>query len=197
MATHTAISEKAMKRAMSQYKLEELNEITARQLAQQMNAELRCWGTVQPGRRRPQRERQVHRRAQRRRDRGRRTPPAPTRRTLAQADLRRASSARCRASARRRSATTTSRASSSTRRSRPANQALEVVPRSTSALYGKATALLNMERYQEALDTYRTLLRDRPGAPGRAPRRRPRGQPAGAVRRGDGLLQPLHGGQPG
>jgi tetratricopeptide (TPR) repeat protein len=36
--------------------------------------------------------------------------------------------------------------------------ALAVVPTSTAALYGKAAALLQLERHQEALDTYNTLL---------------------------------------
>src|SRR5690606_9233704 len=36
--------------------------------------------------------------------------------------------------------------------------ALEVVPNSTAALYGKATALLNLERPEEALETYERLL---------------------------------------
>src|SRR5690606_699044 len=36
--------------------------------------------------------------------------------------------------------------------------ALEVVPNSTAALYGKATALLRLERPEEALTTYEQLL---------------------------------------
>lgn len=38
------------------------------------------------------------------------------------------------------------------------NSALAIVPSSVSALYGKATALLNLERYAESLDVYTDLL---------------------------------------
>jgi tetratricopeptide (TPR) repeat protein len=38
------------------------------------------------------------------------------------------------------------------------NAALAVVPTSSAALYGKATALLSLERHQEALDVYEDLL---------------------------------------
>src|SRR5690554_6685953 len=40
MATHAAINDRAVRSAMSEYDLEELNEITARQLAQQIRAQL-------------------------------------------------------------------------------------------------------------------------------------------------------------
>lgn len=46
MATHTAVPEKEVRAAMKKYNVEQMNEITARQLAQQMGAQLVMWGTV-------------------------------------------------------------------------------------------------------------------------------------------------------
>src|SRR5690606_30886220 len=49
MATHAAINDGEVRRVMGEYDLEELNEITARQLAQQIQAQLVSWGTVREG----------------------------------------------------------------------------------------------------------------------------------------------------
>jgi tetratricopeptide (TPR) repeat protein len=49
MATHTAVPAGELTRAVRQHGVEQLDAITARQLAQVMNAQLVAWGTVQPG----------------------------------------------------------------------------------------------------------------------------------------------------
>lgn len=49
LSTHGVVSEKDLKAAMARYRLEELDEITARQLAQQMNSQIVMWGTVARG----------------------------------------------------------------------------------------------------------------------------------------------------
>lgn len=49
MATHTAVPAGELRRAMSQHSVEQLDAITARQLAQVINAQLVAWGTVQAG----------------------------------------------------------------------------------------------------------------------------------------------------
>jgi tetratricopeptide (TPR) repeat protein len=49
MATHTAVPQGELTRAVRQHGVEHLDAITARQLAQVINAQQVLWGTVQPG----------------------------------------------------------------------------------------------------------------------------------------------------
>lgn len=49
LGTHGVVSEDDLEAAMKRYRLEELDEITARQLAQQMNSQIVMWGVVQRG----------------------------------------------------------------------------------------------------------------------------------------------------
>ncbi len=156
MATHTAYSERALNQAMEAYDITELSEVTARQLAQQVDAELVMWGALASGGSgleadvtfvdvRSGDEIVLE-------DVSAATPDA-----LAQAIFSQfqtsvqgiAQAAYCNdylASQNFEQALTTCEA------------ALAIVPRSTTALYGKATALLNLDRIEEALASYDELL---------------------------------------
>lgn len=156
MATHTAVAERAMRQAMGQYDLEQLDEITARQLAQQVNVENVLVGTVAAGGAGLQAD--VKFVDVRSGDEiviedvsG--ADPA----TLAQAIF---AGVEQRVEGIRQAAFCNDYLSSQQfeRALETCETALGIVPTSVSALYGKATALLNLEREQDALTTYRALL---------------------------------------
>lgn len=156
MDTHVAINDAAVRGAMAEYDLEQLDEITARQLAQQVQAQLVSWGTVAQGGSgltadvkfidtRSGDEIQVD-------DATGATPVE-----LAAAIFGEFQGA---VEGIRQAAFCNDYLSSSQfdRALETCDQALAIVPTSTSALYGRATALLNLERYDEALEVYERLL---------------------------------------
>lgn len=156
MATHTSVGERDMRRAMGQYDLEQLDEITARQLAQQISAENVLVGTVQQGGAGLEADLKfIDVRSGDEIAIDDISAAGPN--ELAQAIF---ASVEGRVQGIRQAAFCNDYLSSQQfeRALETCESALAVVPRSSSALYGKATALLNLEREQEALDTYRTLL---------------------------------------
>ncbi|MEX2583935.1 MAG: tetratricopeptide repeat protein [Gemmatimonadota bacterium] len=157
MPTHAAILDSEVRGAMGQYDLDELNEITARQLAQQINAQLVSWGTVSSGGAGLQADMLF----------------IDTRSgdQIAIEDVTGATPVELAAAifgefsgsveGIRQAAFCNDYLSSNQyeRALETCNDALAIVPGSTSALYGKATALLNIEgRGAEALTTYEQLL---------------------------------------
>ncbi|CAN5842878.1 hypothetical protein BH23GEM6_BH23GEM6_09810 [soil metagenome] len=156
MATHTSIADRDVRRAMSQYDVAALDEITTRQLAQQMNAQLTMWGTVQPGGQGLEADvRFVDVRSGDQIVLDDLTGANATQ--LAQVIFQRFESS---IEGIRQAAACNDYLSSQQFEEAFATceRALAIVPRSTFALYGKATALLNLERDQEALQVYQQLL---------------------------------------
>jgi tetratricopeptide (TPR) repeat protein len=156
MATHTAIPEREMRRAMSQYEISALDEITARQLAQQMGAFVVLWGDVQQGGQGLESDvRVVDVRSGDEIALDDMSGANPNQ--LAQAIFQRFESSM---EGVRQAAFCNDYLSSQQfdRALETCERALEIVPRSTAALYGKATAYLNLERDEEALQIYSTLL---------------------------------------
>lgn len=156
MATHTALSEQALFQAMEAYEITELSEITARQLAQQIEAELVMWGTVASGGAGLEADVTfIDVRS------GDEIPienvSAATPEALAQELF-----ARFEGSIegiRQAAFCSDNLATQQFERAlENCNAALAIVPQSTVALYGKATALLELERTEEALETYNALL---------------------------------------
>ncbi|MQA92425.1 MAG: tetratricopeptide repeat protein [Gemmatimonas sp.] len=157
MSTHAAIADGEVRRVMGEYDLAELNEVTARQLAQQIEAQLVSWGSVQEG-------------------------GAGLQADMVFVDTRSGDEITVEGASggtpQELAASIFGTFSESVEGIRQAafcndylssNQydraletcegALAIVPNSTSALYGKATALLNIEgREAEALETYEQLL---------------------------------------
>lgn len=157
MATHAAINDGEVRRVMGEYDLEELNEITARQLAQQIQAQLVSWGTVREGGAGLQADiRFVDTRSGDQIEVQGATGATPQ--ELAAAIFSEFSES---VEGIRQAAFCNDYLSSNQfdRALETCNQALAIVPNSTAALYGKATALLNLEgREAEALATYEELL---------------------------------------
>jgi tetratricopeptide (TPR) repeat protein len=156
MATHTAVPEREIRRAMGQYEVERLDEITTRQLAQQMRAPLTMWGTVSQGGQGLQADvRFVDVASGDEIVLERLTGANPNQ--LAQAIFQGFESS---IEGIRQAAFCNDYLSSQQydRAIETCDRALAIVPRSTAALYGKATALLNLERDAEALQVYQTLL---------------------------------------
>lgn len=156
LATHTSVSERDMRRAMGQYEIESLDAITARQLAQQMNYENVLWGEIEQGGAGLQADVVfVDTRS------GDQIPlediSGADANALAQAIYSSVSQA---IEGIRQAAFCNDYLSSQQfdRALETCEQALAVVPNSTSALYGKATALLNLEQPAEALALYDQLL---------------------------------------
>lgn len=156
LTTHGVVSEKDLKASMARYKLEELDEITARQLAQQMNAQIVMWGVV---------------------ERGGAGLQADVRfidvRTGDQLEVEDATGADHDALARAIVSEFQQKAEGLrlaiqcgsqvlAQQYEPAlascDQALALVPRSTTALAGRAAALLRLERWADASTTYGQLL---------------------------------------
>jgi tetratricopeptide (TPR) repeat protein len=156
MTTHVAINDGSVKASMQEYDLTELNEISARQLASIIGAQLVAWGEVQPGGAGLQAN--VKFIDSRSGDEiniptvSGATPPE-----LAAAifsDFERS------VEGIRQAAFCNDYLSSSQYDQALQNceSALAIVPTSSSALYGKATALLNLDRNEDALATYNQLL---------------------------------------
>lgn len=156
MATHVSVGERDMRRAMSQYELQQLDEVTARQLAQQMNTQLVSWGEIeQSGAGLEADVRFIDVRSGDQIQLEDVTGASPN--ELAQAIYQGFE----RSMEGIRQAVFCNDYLSSEQYERAletCEQALAIVPASTQALYGKATALLNLERYDEALTTYQQLL---------------------------------------
>lgn len=156
MATHAAINDRAVRSAMSEYDLDELNEITARQLAQQIRAQLVSWGAVTQGG--AGLEADIRFIDTRSGD------------EIAIEDATGATPAELAASIFSRFETSVEGIRQAAfcndylssdqydRALETCEAALAIVPSSTAALYGKATALLQLERNQESLDVYEQLL---------------------------------------
>jgi tetratricopeptide (TPR) repeat protein len=156
LPTHTAVPERDLKRAMGQYKLESLDEITSRQLAQQISAENVLWGEISQGGAgleadikfvdvRSGDEILIE------------DVSGADAGALAQAVY---ASLQQKIEGIRKAAFCNDYLSSQQfeRALENCEEALAVVPTSGSALYGKATALLNLERYPESLEVYEQLL---------------------------------------
>lgn len=161
MATHTAVAERDMRRAMGQYELEQLDAITARQLAQQMQYENVLWGTISQGGAGLEADVifvDVPTGDQIQLD----DVTAADPNALAQAIYAEVDQT---VEGIRQAAFCNDYLSSQQfeQALETCNRALGIVPGSTTALYGKATALLNLERYEEALATYEELLEIDPG----------------------------------
>ncbi|HET7276063.1 MAG TPA: tetratricopeptide repeat protein [Longimicrobiaceae bacterium] len=156
MATHTSVSERALNQAMEQYEIEQLSEITARQLAQQVNVELVMWGTLASAGSGLQADvKFVDVRSGDEivlEDVSGATPEA-----LAQAIFTQFEQS---VEGIRQAAFCNDYLSSQQfeRALETCEAALAIVPRSTTALYGKATALLELDRGEEALAVYDELL---------------------------------------
>jgi tetratricopeptide (TPR) repeat protein len=156
MATHTAVPVGELRGAMRQHSVEQLDAITARQLAQLMNAQLVAWGTVQPG--------------------GEGLTANVTFTDVASGDeiqVQGATGANPRQLAQAVFSEMEQRlqgiaqaafcneylaSQQFDRALETCDRALAVVPNSTLALYGRATALFHQEQYQPSLETYRRLL---------------------------------------
>jgi tetratricopeptide (TPR) repeat protein len=160
MERHTSVPEGEVTRAMRQYQISQLDQITARQLAQQINAQLVAWGQVQPG-------------------------GAGLQANITFIDTRsgdeividNATGANPRQLAQAIQAEFNEKvqgillaqfcqdflaSQQFDRALENCEQALAIVPNSSVALYGKATALLNMDRDEEALAAYSTLVQADP-----------------------------------
>ncbi len=156
MATHTSISDRDMRRAMSQHSVDQLDEVTARQLAQQMGAFVVIWGTVNPGGQGLEANvRAVDVRSGDEIDLGTTTGANPNQ--LAQAIFQGFETS---IEGVRQAAFCNDYLSSQQfeQALETCDRALGIVPRSTAALYGRATALLNLDRDDEALQVYQQLL---------------------------------------
>ncbi|MEX2572119.1 MAG: tetratricopeptide repeat protein [Gemmatimonadota bacterium] len=157
MSTHAALNNAAIRASMSEYDVEELNEIAARQLAQVINVQLVSWGSVsQAGAGLEADVRFIDVGS------GDEIPlenvGGATAPELAQAIFDNFQGA---VEGIRQAAFCNDYLSSSQfeRALETCENALAIVPTSTAALYGKATALLNMEgRNEDALATYEDLL---------------------------------------
>ena len=156
MATHTALSEQALFQAMEAYEVTELSEVTARQLAQQIKAEGVMWGTLGSGGAGLEADvTYIDVRT------GDEIPlegiSAATPDALAQAIFVRFEESI--EGIRQASFCSDNLAIQQFDRAlETCNAALAIVPSSATALYGKATALLKLERTEEALDTYNLSL---------------------------------------
>ena len=156
MATHTAVSGREIRSAMRQNNVAQLDEVTARQLAQAINAEMVAWGTIQQNG--GGLEGDLTFTDVRSGDQflvedvtGQNADQ------LAQAIFQ---SFEQKIQGIRQAAFCNDYLSSQQfeQALQTCEQALAIVPTSTAALYGKATALVNLDRDQEALDIYRQVL---------------------------------------
>lgn len=160
MATHAAINDREVRRTMSEYDLDELNEVTARQLAQQIRAQLVSWGSIQEGGLGLQANmRFIDTRSGDEIEVNNATGATPA--ELAAAIF---TSFEESVEGIRQAAFCNDYLSSEQfdRALETCESALAIVPNSSAALYGKATALLRLERDDEALRTYEQLLQNDP-----------------------------------
>jgi tetratricopeptide (TPR) repeat protein len=159
MPTHAAIREADVRQRMSAFGLEELNEITARQLATQVNAQLVSWGTVTPGGAGLQGNLRFT--DTRSGDQVEVTGTGATPRDLA-ASLYANFEQSMEGIAQAAFCNDYLSSNNFEQALETCERALTIVPTSSMALYGKATALLNLERDEAALTTYRQLLEQDP-----------------------------------
>jgi tetratricopeptide (TPR) repeat protein len=156
MQFYTSINDRDVRRAMEQYGVTELNDVFARQLGGQINAQLVTWGEVSQGGSGLQADmRVIDTRTGDEITISDATGTGP--RELA-ADL---FSEFEQAMQGVRQAVFCNDYLSSDQYDRAleaCNEALAIVPTNSAALYGKATALLNLERFEEALAGYDELL---------------------------------------
>jgi tetratricopeptide (TPR) repeat protein len=156
MATHTAVPVGELRGALRQHNVESLDAITARQLAQVMNAQLVAWGTVQPsaeGLTASVTFTDVASGDQISVDNATGANP----RQLAQSIFQRLES-QLQAIAQAAFCNEYLASQQFDRAMENCRRALEVVPTSTLALYGMATAHFHEGQYAESLDHYRRLL---------------------------------------
>lgn len=155
MATHAAIADGEVRRSMRDYDLSQLDEISARQLAQLVNAQLVSWGSVtETGAGLAADIRFIDTRSG---DQIEVTGTGATPVEVAGAIF---NSFEESVEGIRQAAFCNDYLSSSQFDTalETCERALAIVPQSTAALYGKATALLNLDRDAEALVTYEQLL---------------------------------------
>lgn len=156
MVTHTAVDGGVIRNAMRQYEVESLNSTTARQLAQQIGAQNVLYVEMAPGGSGLQAEGQFIDVA---------SGDVIEIPTVSGSDANELAAAifagvESGIEGIRQAAACNDYLSSQQyeRALETCENALTVVPTSSSALYGKATALLQLERYEESLQTYETLL---------------------------------------
>jgi tetratricopeptide (TPR) repeat protein len=156
MATHTALADREVRRTMQEYDLTQLDEITARQLAQQVRAQLVSWGAVREGGLGLQANIKFIDTASG--DQIEITDATGgTPQELAQAIF--SSFGESVEGIRQAAFCNDYLASSQYEQAlETCDRALAIVPNSSTALYGRATALLNLERFEEAVSTYERLL---------------------------------------
>jgi tetratricopeptide (TPR) repeat protein len=157
MATHISVPAREMQNAVRQFRVAEMNEITARQLAQQMDAQLVMWGTVTPGGQGLQAnvtftDTRTGDQIVLERVEGNNT------RTLAQAVF---TGFQQQIEGLRMAVFCNDYLASSDydRALDLCDRALAVVPNSPTAMYGRAAALMQLERDEEALEAFQALLR--------------------------------------
>jgi tetratricopeptide (TPR) repeat protein len=163
MATHAAINHADVRAQMAEYDVETLDEISARQLAQVINAQLVTWGSVRPGGAGLEADvKFVDTRSGDEITFDAISGATPT--ELASAIFSRFERS---VEGMRQAIFCNDYLSSNNYEQALQNceAALVIVPTSSSALYGKATALLYLEREEEALATYNELLEIDPSHP--------------------------------
>lgn len=156
MATHTAVSEGAMRSAASEYGIEQLDSATAVQLAEEAGVQLSLWGTIESTGAGLESDVVV--------------VDAPSGESLVLEDVTGPDAGALAQAIFQefqqqiqglRTAGFCNDYLSSQQFERAlenCEEALALAPRSTAALYGKATALYNLDRVEEALATYEQLL---------------------------------------
>ncbi len=160
MATHTAINDRDVQRSLQQYGIAALDEITARQLAAQIGAQLVTWGAVQQGGAGLQGGMKVI---------DTRTNDEIVIEDVTGANPQELASNLFSEMSRLMEGIAQAAYCNDHVSSQNYQQALEtcqralaVVPENSTALYGHATALLNLDRYEEALAEYEKLLELQP-----------------------------------
>ncbi|MGH7457893.1 MAG: tetratricopeptide repeat protein [Longimicrobiaceae bacterium] len=156
MATHTAIPAAEQRAAMSYFQVSELTEVTARQLADEMQAQVLVWGTVSSGGAGLEANATVI-------DVGSGTEvelepvSAADAGSLGQQVF--GAFDRVIQSVRLAAFCNDFLASSQYQRAlENCEEALAISPENTAAMYGKATVLVNLDQHQEALELYRDIL---------------------------------------
>jgi tetratricopeptide (TPR) repeat protein len=156
MTTHAAIADRDVRKSMSDYSLTELDEISARQLAQVIRARIVSWGEVRPGGAGLQANIKFI-------DTGSgdqidvENVSGATPQELA-ANIFTSFTASMEGISQAAYCNDYLSSNQYDRALQTCDAALAIVPNSGSALYGRATALLYLEREEDALQAYNTLL---------------------------------------
>jgi tetratricopeptide (TPR) repeat protein len=156
MPTHVSIADREVRAKMREFELQELDEITARQLAQQIRAELVSWGSLREGGEGLVADMKfIDTRSGDQIDVTGASGATP--RDLAAAIFADFSEA---VDGFRQAAFCNDYLSSNQYEQalQTCDAALAIVPNNTTAQYGRATALLNLDRTEEALEQYGRLL---------------------------------------